>query len=81
MKQNADKLKKPFLESLPRVFSPKIAAERLPGVVNEKTLANLRSLGQGPAYIKQQKKRKVLYVREPFVDWLIESAHYVEPIS
>ena len=71
-----EKLKESLLESLPEFFTAKKAEERL--AVNEKSLANLRSLGKGPAYVKRN--RKVFYIRESFVDWLLRPAHFVEPL-
>ena len=80
MKSNQyDDLKTQLLNILPPAFSPKFASESLPGFCEEKTLANYRSMGRGPAYIKRG--RKVLYTREAFVNWLLKKARFVEPIN
>jgi hypothetical protein len=41
----------------------------MPGVISSKTLANLHSLGVGPASFKMG--RKVFYERDAFVEWLL----------
>lgn len=45
--------------SVPRLF---------PGIISEKTLANLACRGEGPPFLKMA--RRVIYERESFIQWL-----------
>jgi hypothetical protein len=57
-------------KELPPVFGRPAISKILPGVIDPKTLANLASLGEGPPY--QMVRRRCVYDRESFLDWLQE---------
>jgi len=52
---------------LPPIFSRRVAAEHLGGVIARGTLANLDSRGIGPGGVKGGKLR--IYEREAFLAW------------
>lgn len=57
-------------KSLPPFFQRKSVGELTQGAVSANTLANLASKNQGPPYAEF--KRKVFYLKEPFMKWLRE---------
>ncbi len=64
-----EKLRENLLRELPPIFARKDIEKLLPGVISARTLENLDSMGKGPKSIINGKK--ILYIREEFVDWLI----------
>ncbi|WP_457756064.1 hypothetical protein [Thermodesulfatator indicus] len=64
-----EKLRENLLRELPPLFARKEVEKLLPGVISRRTLENLDSMGRGPKGIGNGKK--ILYVREEFVAWLI----------
>ncbi len=63
-------LREQLLANLPVAFSRAAIPKLLPGIVSSGHLANLQSKGIGPEHIII--KRKAIYTREAFVDWLLE---------
>jgi len=53
---------------LPPVFGRPAIDKLLPGVITQKTLANLAALGEGPEY--KMVRRRCVYDRDVFLEWL-----------
>jgi len=64
-------LRTKLLNEMPPLVSRKEAARFTGGMLSPRTLANLDSLGKGPAG-RIQIGRKIAYAREAFVGWLLE---------
>ena len=55
-------------KSLPAVFAEMKVSELIPGLVNHRSLKNLRCQGRGPRCFKVG--RRVMYRRSDFLAWL-----------
>jgi hypothetical protein len=53
---------------LPEVFGRSAVNELMPGIITDKTLANLEYLNQGPPLLKIGFK-KVVYEKRTFLEW------------
>lgn len=66
-----EQLKTQLLETMPPVFVRQQVRGLTGGMIDGRTMANLDSLGLGPAGKVKMGKGKAGYIREPFVDWFI----------
>ena len=74
------KLSSNLNDALPPIFGRSAVDSLLPGIISSKRLANLHASGESsPPFFRR--KRRIFYVRESFVAWLLDEANYFDSMG